>query len=95
MPTVTDATAYAAPGVLPIRPLIELSVADVEYAGSLGADLGQLAQTGLPVPAGFVIGAPAFQSRAAAVTRRAALAARVARRAAADRASRAGGQSRG
>jgi pyruvate,water dikinase len=32
----------------------------VEYAGGKGANLGELTRAGLPVPAGFVIGAPAY-----------------------------------
>lgn len=46
--------------IAPIRALCEISATDVAYAGAKGAHLGQLARTGLPVPPGFVIGAPAY-----------------------------------
>jgi pyruvate, water dikinase len=48
------------PDLVPIRPFSELSSADVPYAGGKGANLGQLTQAGLPVPPGFVVGAPAY-----------------------------------
>jgi pyruvate,water dikinase len=38
----------------------ELSKGDVGFAGGKGANLGELTRAGLPVPAGFVIGAPAY-----------------------------------
>ncbi|HLY47685.1 MAG TPA: phosphoenolpyruvate synthase [Solirubrobacteraceae bacterium] len=44
----------------PVRPFTALSVADVAYAGGKGANLGQLTRAGLPVPPGFVVGAPAY-----------------------------------
>jgi pyruvate, water dikinase len=47
---------------VPIRLLCELSSDEVAYAGSKGAHLGQLTRTGLPVPPGFVIGAPAYEA---------------------------------
>jgi pyruvate,water dikinase len=40
--------------------LSELSAADVAFAGGKGANLGELARAGLPVPPGFVVGAPAY-----------------------------------
>jgi pyruvate,water dikinase len=43
-----------------VRPFAELSRADVPYAGGKGANLGELAAAGLPVPPGFVVGAPAY-----------------------------------
>ncbi len=43
-----------------VRPFGELSRDDVPYAGGKGANLGELARAGLPVPPGFVIGAPAY-----------------------------------
>jgi pyruvate,water dikinase len=51
-----------------IRPLVEDAVRefarlgrdDVAYAGGKGANLGELASAGLPVPDGFVVGAPAY-----------------------------------
>ncbi len=47
-------------GTLEIRPFSELGREDVAYAGGKGANLGELTRAGLPVPAGFVIGAPAY-----------------------------------
>jgi pyruvate, water dikinase len=38
----------------------DLSRDDVDYAGGKGANLGELTRAGLPVPPGFVIGAPAY-----------------------------------
>jgi pyruvate,water dikinase len=43
-----------------VRPFAELSRADVGFAGGKGANLGELTGAGLPVPPGFVIGAPAY-----------------------------------
>jgi len=60
MSTLESAHSAAPEGLVPIRAFIELSVADVAYAGGKGANLGQLTQAGMPVPAGFVIGAPAY-----------------------------------
>ena len=59
MSTATSTTA-APPGLIPIRPFSALSVADVPWAGGKGANLGQLTLAGMPVPPGFVIGAPAY-----------------------------------
>jgi pyruvate, water dikinase len=50
------------PTTAPVRPFPELGREDVEYAGGKGANLGELTRAGLPVPAGFVIGAPAYAS---------------------------------
>jgi pyruvate, water dikinase len=44
----------------PVRPFSGLSREDVAYAGGKGANLGELTSAGLPVPPGFVIGAPAY-----------------------------------
>jgi pyruvate, water dikinase len=44
----------------PTRPLASLRGADVAYAGGKGANLGELTYAGLPVPPGFVVGAPAY-----------------------------------
>ncbi len=44
----------------PTRPFSDLSRADVAYAGGKGANLGELTAAGLPVPPGFVVGAPAY-----------------------------------
>jgi pyruvate,water dikinase len=62
-----------------VRPFAELSRADVDYAGGKGANLGELTRAGLPVPPGFVIGAPAY----AAFCEEGALRARIAERLAA------------
>jgi pyruvate,water dikinase len=43
-----------------VRSFAELSRKDVAYAGGKGANLGELTSAGLPVPAGFVVGAPAY-----------------------------------
>ena len=43
-----------------IRGFAQLSRADVPFAGGKGANLGELTAAGLPVPAGFVVGAPAY-----------------------------------
>ena len=58
----TLASSHTAPpqDLVPIRPFSELSIADVDYAGGKGANLGQLTRAGLPVPPGFVVGAPAY-----------------------------------
>jgi len=42
------------------RPFSDLSRDDVAYAGGKGANLGELTRAGLPVPPGFVVGAPAY-----------------------------------
>ena len=44
----------------PIRFFAALSRADVAYGGGKGANLGELTAAGLPVPGGFVVGAPAY-----------------------------------
>ena len=43
-----------------VRGFTELGKADVDFAGGKGANLGELTRAGLPVPQGFVIGAPAY-----------------------------------
>ena len=43
-----------------VQPFAALSRGDVAYAGGKGANLGELSMAGLPVPAGFVVGAPAY-----------------------------------
>jgi pyruvate,water dikinase len=43
-----------------IRRFGELSRADVGFAGGKGANLGELTAAGLPVPPGFVVGAPGY-----------------------------------
>ncbi len=44
----------------PVRTFSQLRVADVPYAGGKGANLGELTSAGVPVPPGFVVGAPAY-----------------------------------
>jgi len=44
----------------PVRSLGELTRADIPYAGGKGANLGELTSAGLPVPPGFIVGAPAY-----------------------------------
>jgi pyruvate,water dikinase len=48
------------PTIAFIRPFADLSREDVAYAGGKGANLGELTRAGLPVPPGFVVGAPAY-----------------------------------
>jgi len=43
-----------------VRPFARLDRDDTAYAGGKGANLGELTSAGLPVPDGFVIGAPAY-----------------------------------
>ena len=43
-----------------LRRFEDLSRDDVDYAGGKGANLGELTAAGLPVPPGFVVGAPAY-----------------------------------
>ncbi len=43
-----------------VRGFGDLRREDVDYAGGKGANLGELTYAGLPVPPGFVIGAPAY-----------------------------------
>ncbi|HET7417897.1 MAG TPA: phosphoenolpyruvate synthase [Solirubrobacterales bacterium] len=43
-----------------VRVFGELGRGDVDFAGGKGANLGELTAAGLPVPPGFVIGAPAY-----------------------------------
>jgi pyruvate, water dikinase len=50
----------AALSIAVTRPFSDLSCAEVDYAGGKGANLGELTRAGLPVPPGFVIGAPAY-----------------------------------
>ena len=47
-------------GVTAVRPFADLHVTDVAYAGGKGANLGELTAAGLPVPPGFVVGAPSY-----------------------------------
>ncbi|WP_205697068.1 phosphoenolpyruvate synthase [Conexibacter sp. SYSU D00693] len=49
-----------------VRPFDALTRADVPWAGGKGANLGELTWAGLPVPPGFVVGAPAYAAFCAA-----------------------------
>jgi len=60
MTTLATTDSPAPPDLTPTKPFSELSSADVAYAGGKGANLGQLTRAGLPVPPGFVVGAPAY-----------------------------------
>ena len=42
------------------RSIADLSHDDIPYAGGKGANLGELTAAGLPVPGGFVVGAPTY-----------------------------------
>ncbi|MGC2372335.1 MAG: phosphoenolpyruvate synthase [Solirubrobacteraceae bacterium] len=53
-------TAPVEPTLDTLRPFSGLGKGDVAYAGGKGANLGELTRAGLPVPDGFVIGAPAY-----------------------------------
>jgi pyruvate,water dikinase len=55
-----DALAGAGPGSDVVRDFERLSRADVDYAGGKGANLGELTAAGIPVPPGFVVGAPTY-----------------------------------
>jgi pyruvate,water dikinase len=54
MTAIESRVAYA------IRPFSELGRGDVAFAGGKGANLGELTRAGLPVPPGFVVGAPSY-----------------------------------
>ncbi len=43
-----------------MRSFAQLGREDVQFAGGKGANLGELTRAGLPVPDGFVVGAPAY-----------------------------------
>jgi pyruvate, water dikinase len=53
-------SAPAKPTLEAVRPFAALRREDVAYAGGKGANLGELTAAGLPVPGGFVVGAPAY-----------------------------------
>jgi pyruvate,water dikinase len=44
----------------PVKTFSQLRVTDVSYAGGKGANLGELSSAGVPIPPGFVVGAPAY-----------------------------------
>jgi pyruvate, water dikinase len=54
-----DHTAQVQP-LLRMRTFSELSRRDMAYAGGKGANLGELTWAGVPVPPGFVVGAPVY-----------------------------------
>ncbi len=58
MSTATDVDARSRTEA--VRPFSGLRRDDVAYAGGKGANLGELTSAGLPVPDGFVVGAPAY-----------------------------------
>src|SRR3989344_9279496 len=43
-----------------VKPFREISKSDAEIAGGEGASLGEMTRSGIPVPPGFVVLAPAF-----------------------------------
>ena len=57
-PALTEPETRPGPDV--VRRFEELSRQDVPFAGGKGANLGELTRAGLPVPPGFVVGAPAY-----------------------------------
>jgi pyruvate,water dikinase len=57
-----------------VRPFGRLGREDTMYAGGKGANLGELTSAGLPVPDGFVVGAPAYAAYCAETGLRAQLA---------------------
>ena len=57
-----------------LRTFAQLRRDDVDYAGGKGANLGELTAAGLPVPDGFVVGAPAYAAYCAETGLRARLA---------------------
>jgi pyruvate,water dikinase len=78
-PTATPAKASsetAAPKQIEhtVRTFAQLGRDDVDYAGGKGANLGELTSAGLPVPEGFVVGAPAYAAYCAETGLRARLA---------------------
>ena len=60
MSVVSDADVNALSLLDAVRPFSQLARGDVAYAGGKGANLGELVRAGLPVPDGFVVGAPAY-----------------------------------
>ena len=53
-------SATSGQAVRAVRRFVELSKKDVDFAGGKGANLGELTRAHLPVPPGFVVGAPAY-----------------------------------
>jgi pyruvate,water dikinase len=60
MSGVSASLPVSAPALDAVRRFQDLRVSDVDYAGGKGANLGELSAAGLPVPPGFVVGAPAY-----------------------------------
>ncbi|MDR2997020.1 MAG: phosphoenolpyruvate synthase, partial [Microbacterium sp.] len=56
-----------------VRPLSELTAADIPIAGGKGANLGELVRAGFPVPDGFVVTTAAYDAFVAAAGMDAAL----------------------
>ena len=59
------------------RSIADLSHEDIPYAGGKGANLGELTTAGLPVPDGFVVGAPTYAAFIERTGLRAAIAERL------------------
>src|SRR5579871_3852501 len=57
---MSTATTTPEQAVQAVRTFSQLGKADVGFAGGKGANLGELTRAGLPVPPGFVIGAPGY-----------------------------------
>jgi pyruvate,water dikinase len=57
-----SATSASPSAVVAVRRFAELGRRDVDFAGGKGANLGELTRARLPVPPGFVIGAPAYMA---------------------------------
>ncbi|HEU4975270.1 MAG TPA: PEP/pyruvate-binding domain-containing protein, partial [Baekduia sp.] len=62
MPTSATSTEAGAAAATAIRRFDALTRKDVAFAGGKGANLGEMTWAGLPVPPGFVVGAPAYQA---------------------------------
>lgn len=62
---------------IPVRPFADLRRTDVEYAGGKGANLGEMTRADVPVPPGFVVGAPAYAAACEETGLRARIAARL------------------
>jgi pyruvate, water dikinase len=60
METTTTPRAPSTLDFQAVKPFAELSRDDAAYAGGKGANLGELTAAGLPVPPGFVVGAPSY-----------------------------------
>ena len=58
--TPKKSSAPAGPKASPTRFFTDLTRADVPWAGGKGANLGEMTHAGVPVPPGFVVGAPTY-----------------------------------